>query len=128
MKLTKQQTIQEHRKMWNWIATMLKSERYKAFDYTECGNKYGTAIVFLKRVYMNMIGLKGKIFCDCFCCEYDGNPDVLCSCVCCPVIWCNGKCSNSEYGQLIKLPYTPENLDKAAALALKIANLPERKD
>lgn len=129
MKLTKKEAIENHRKMWNWIAVMLKSERYKAFDYMEHGKKYGTAIVFLKRAYINMIGLKEEILCDCFCCEYfphhdnqsyDNEP--------CLVVWQNGNCNNSEYGQLCELPYTSENLPKAVELALKIANLPERDD
>lgn len=129
MNLTKKEAIESHRKMWNWIAVMLKSERYKAFDYTEHGKRYGTAIVFLKRVYINMIGLKGEILCDCFCCEYGCHQDnQSCACEPCPIIWQNGKCINSEYEQLTSLPYAPENLPMAVELALKIANLPEKEE
>ena len=130
MKLTKKEAIENHRKMWNWIAVMLKSERYKAFDYMEHGKRYGITITCLKEAYINMIGLKGEIYCDCFCCEYAFNSNLLRACDNCPVIWSYDRCDEvgCEYGQLFFLPYTPENLPKAVALALEIANLPERED
>lgn len=129
MKLTKEEAIRDHRKMWNWIAIMLKSERYKAFDYTGCGFGYGTTVVFLKQAYLNMIGLKGEVYCDCFCCEYAIHQDnQSCDCESCPVVWQNGECNNSEYKQFTRLPYTPENLPKAVELALKIATLPEKEE
>lgn len=130
MKLTKKEAIENHRKMWHWIATMLKSERYKAFDYMECGTNYRMTVALLKGVYLNMIGLEGEIFGHCFCCEYSHNQDDFCGCAFCPVIWDNNVwgCEDGEYGWLIDLPYIPENLPKAAELALRIANLPERED
>ena len=130
MMLTKKEAIRNHRKMWNWIAVMLKSERYKAFENTECGTTYGITILFLKYAYINMIGLNGKVACDCFCCEYAFNSNLLRTCDNCPVIWNYDRCDEvgGEYGQLFFLPYTPENLPKAVALALEIANLPERED
>lgn len=130
MKLTKKEAIENHRKMWNWIAVMLKSGRYKAFKYTEHGNKYGATISYLKRAYLSMIGLKGKIFCDCFCCEYDlyQYPKGNWNCSNCPLVWRNGHCEDGEYNELSRIPYTPENLPKAVELARRIANLPERED
>lgn len=128
MKLTKKEAIENHRKMWNWIAVMLKSERYKVFDYTECGTRYGITILFLKYAYINMIGLNGKVTCNCFCCEYVLQKKWGHSCDDCLLVWNERSCTSGEYGVLDALEYTPENLPKAVELALEIANLPERED
>lgn len=59
MQLTKEQAIQEHRKMWNWIA-----DQYKKCSKADVSN--------LKRIYLhekNMEGIHGH----CFLCNYAGN-------------------------------------------------------
>ena len=59
MKLTKEQAITEHRKMWNWIA-----DQYERYSKANVGD--------LKCVYLhekNMEGIHGH----CFLCNYAGN-------------------------------------------------------
>lgn len=57
MKLTKQQTIEGHRKMWNWIADEIEKRRR-----TVC-------IVELKMEYCKNNHLELRKWC--FCCEYN---------------------------------------------------------
>lgn len=128
MNLTKKEAIESHRKMWNWIAVMLKSKRYKAFENTECGTTYRITILFLKYAYINMIGLNGKVTCNCFCCEYVFKKKWGHSCDDCLLVWNERSCVGGEYGVLNALEYTPENLPKAVELALKIATLPEKEE
>ena len=130
MILTKKEAIRMHRAMWRWIAIMLKSERYKCFKFTEVGTDFETTIDYLKTAYVNMIGRTGEVAFDCFCCDYT-RPLPICGArrEICPVVWSSDDgCSYGEYNEFSQIPYAPENLDKAAALALKIANLPERED
>ena len=56
MKLTKQKAIEEHRKMWNWIA-----DQYEKGCVTD--------IHALKSEYMGETGLEGRLLHNCFCCE-----------------------------------------------------------
>ena len=130
MELTKKQAIEEHRKMWNWIADAIKNEE----DLPAVVSRYNwiSIIVKLKRHYLlNYKDQKYKdIYAHCFCCEYAYNTsyDI---CRYCPVIWSGstGYCCG-EYGEYIELTslrgYSDENKEKAYKLALKIANLPER--
>ena len=132
MELTKKQAIEEHRKMWNWIADAIKNEE----DLPAVVSRYDwdSLIVDLKRNYfLNYKGQKYKddhTYTYCFCCEYAYNTsnDI---CRYCPVMWSGstGYCCG-EYGEYIELislrGYSDENRRKAYILALKIANLPER--
>ena len=134
MELTKKQAIEEHRKMWNWIADAIKNkEDWPAV--VSCYN-WSSIIVYLKRHYLfNYKGQKYKdIRASCFCCEYDAyyDDDIhLHKCRHCPVIWrsSTGYCCD-DYGEYTELTslygYSDENRRKAYKLALKIANLPER--
>ena len=135
MELTKKQAIEEHRKMWNWIADAIKNKE----DWPEVVSCYNwrSLIVDLKRHYLlNYEGQKYKdIRAACFCCEYASNDTYYDNVVCryCPVIWSGstGRCCD-EYGEYEELAslhgYSDENKEKAYKLALKIANLPERED
>lgn len=133
MELTKKQAIEEHRKMWTWIADAIKNKE----DYSAVVSRYGwqSLIADLKRHYL--LNYKGQKYKDihtyCFCCEYSDNArnDDNNFCRYCPVIWSGstGYCCG-EYGEYIELislnGYSDENRRKAYILALKIANLPER--
>lgn len=130
MELTKKQAIEEHRKMWNWIANAIKNKQ--DWSVVESCYNWSSLIVDLKRHYLlNYEGQKYKdIRAYCFCCEYNScYDDGLCRY--CPVIWSgsNGGCCDEygEYEELVSLHgYSDENRRKAYILALKIANLPER--
>lgn len=127
--------IENHRKMWNWIA-----DEYE----------YGATIPIqkLKEEYLDMTynsGISGH----CFLCDYAGPSGHECNyafdCTKCPLDW--GTPSNSSvtegfcvdrmyyddeeglYGQLLELSYqnTLYRCKDAAKLARQIANLPERR-
>lgn len=70
MKLTKEQAIQEHRKMWNWIADRL--ENGDAYDIADLKEYYLEGSIYRKEDIIN----------NCFCCHYaEGNCDN------CPLKW-----------------------------------------
>lgn len=136
MELTKKQAIEEHRKMWNWIADAIKNQ--EACSAVVSHYDWNSLIVYLKRNYLLIY--KGQKYKDirshCFCCEYANNvrnntyyDNNFCSY--CPVIWSGstGGCCD-EYGEYEELTslygYSDEIREKAYKLALKIANLPER--
>lgn len=134
MELTKKQAIEEHRKMWNWIADAIKNKEDCLLVVSHYNWK--SLIVDLERNYF--LNYKGRKYKDdhtytyCFCCEYEyaynTSNDI---CRYCPVIWggSNGHCCDEygEYRELVSLHgYSDENRRKAYKLALKIANLPER--
>ena len=136
MELTKKQAIEEHRKMWNWIADAIKDKE----DYLEVVSRYGWDSLIVKLKYHYLLNYKGQKYKDirarCFCCEYADNTSngVCCGndiCRYCPVIWSGstGRCCD-EYGEYEEFTslyeYSDENKEKAYKLALKIANLPER--
>ncbi len=70
MNLTRAQAIEEHRKMWHWIAAKIAAEQkiFKPEDY-------------LKKFYPNK-----HIYLNSFCCEY-ANPIVNENCNRCPINW-----------------------------------------
>ena len=136
MELTKKQAIEEHRKMWSWIADAIKNKE----DCPAVVSYYNwdSLISDLKHYYL--LKYKNQKFEDirasCFCCEY---ADIMSDdtyydndiCRYCPVIWSGstGHCCDEygEYRELVSLRgYSDENRRKAYKLALKIANLPER--
>lgn len=125
MKLTKEQAITEHRKMWRWIAE--ETEKRKQ--------------IVKKLEYLYIHGFYEDIAYDCFCCEYDKQqckqqsnfPD----CHFCPIDWNSAATSymckdltdmDDDYGLYAKWTNAAENNDwqTAAALARQIAELPER--
>lgn len=113
-KLTKEEAIREHRKMWNWIA-----EQYKQHGVRN-------NILHLKYEYLGIyrpefLPMKSA----CFCCEYVRQQGA--GCKECPVVWGKNKvyiCTSGEYG---KLCCVRKNKFIAKSLARKIASLPERK-
>ena len=130
MVLTKKQTIEEHRKMWNWIAKRIKIYPLKML-FSLPNYNWTSLISDLKYYYLYEV--KKQVFDDldnnCFCCEYAHNKSD--SCRYCPIVWSGSdkKCCGmfGEYLELISLNgYSDENKEKAYKLALKIANLPER--
>lgn len=130
MQLTKEQTIQEHRKMWNWIADQYKN---KTEIFNECG-----CIQELKHKYIDLY-VHDDVRCDCFCCDYSYNQNLWCEG--CPIDW-NSTCDDSMcmyknnndkrhlYGE-IQWRWFGDMSDyerfKFARIARRIANLPERK-
>ena len=109
MKLTREQAIENHRKMWNWIAD--ETLRWKRVVMKE---KYFVA---------NNIPDSIRPVCDCYCCEY-GAINFRRNCSVCPIQWKHRLCYVSEYDNWRKACYA-ENYKKAANLARTIANLPE---
>ena len=132
MELTKKQAIEEHRKMWNWIADAIKNK--EDWSVVESCYDWSSLITDLKRHYLlNYEGQKYKdIRSACFCCEYDSYYDDD-HCRHCPVIWGSPTgCCCVEYGEYTELVtldgYSDENKEIAYELALDIANLPESED
>lgn len=111
MEFTKQQAIEGHRKMWNWIADEI--ERQKRIR----------CIPLLKQCYCYENKL--TLIADCFCCEYNNNYE---KCPKCPLDWGETShcCSNGE--SLYHRILWNESWQEQADLARQIANLPERKD
>ena len=120
--LTKKKTIEEHRKMWNWIADQVEHKTSGFLIYT------------LKKEYLRGTEYDKELIANCFLCEYSG----ICSDSCrhCPVIPDHdGKgCLAGLYDdacEAVALCYnngTKKNRQYAAELCRKIANLPERPD
>lgn len=115
MKLTKEQVISEHRKMWNWIADKIE-EREKSQEIAELKAKYCEENGFILRH-------------NCFCCEYAES-----NCNYCPVEWdsgledcmCEQKCECNDDEGLYARCCLVEDLEEQVKLARQIANLPER--
>ena len=109
--MTREEAIENHRKMWNWIA-----------DETEKRKK----IVFIEEYFIehNL----NSCFLDCYCCHYthiNRSPN----CETCPVAWGGetGICidKDSPYFRFSSTQYY--DYKNAAKYAREIANLPERK-
>lgn len=126
MKLTREQAITEHRKMWRWIAD--ETEKRKC--------------IVSKPEYLCVHDFDEHIAYDCFCCEYAEqenfkNFPYLHFCYHCPINWGSRV---STFMCICSVDYTKEgglyaewaNAAKvddwrtAAALARQIAELPER--
>lgn len=119
MNLTKEQAIEEHRKMWNWIADQLENGRRRDVGY-------------LKEEYVKENFPVTEISDNCFCCEY-----AKYDCSKCPVLWgCEDEVSNllcehggiDERGLWWKAQMCSLRSDyvEAAEIARQIANLPEK--
>lgn len=110
MKLTKQQAIEGHRKMWNWIADRIERKKRRVY------------ISDLKKIYCRENNLLLRH--SCFCCEYSDDDD--CDCEKCPVDWIKTKHCNDGEKSLYKLVLCAYTWRNQAELARQIANLPER--
>lgn len=130
--LSKQKAMEEHRKMWNWIADQYRNGRNDCVaslkdEYINCHTDYSA----------------DEIQNVCFCCQYakeqlqkDG---YFYMCDCCPIDWDSEvedymcidryEMDDSEglYGELQYLSNRgSHDYEAMAELAEKIANLPER--
>lgn len=78
MKLTKEQAVVEHRRMWNWIA-----QQYRAGEHHN--------VEEMKRRYISgELGKSPDLICNhCFCCEYSihTGKDSGGLCANCPIKW-----------------------------------------
>ncbi len=130
MKLTREQAIKEHRKMWNWIADETL-KRKKCVDKKDYFGEHPEYEEFLC-----------VPVCFCWCCEYDSeklldyvnlNKDgEQQSCSFCPIDFHNSdfyrKCLNDESVFTEWLRSFDYNYEQAAKYARMIAELPERKE
>ena len=123
--LTRERAIQEHRKMWNWIA-----DQYE--NHTDICQSC-KCIQELKTKYITTQTFYDKIMFGCFCCDYVFSHGRTCSS--CPIDWGSSSASNmclfkdedhklNLYGIL---DMSEETMLECAAIARQIANLPERK-
>lgn len=156
-KLTKEQAITEHRKMWNWIADQLEeAEKLKNDGNLKSSDLYD--VYKLKRKYVENYG--SYILCSCFCCEYEYQQQVRMGdnhkedCVFCPLLWGTEDKVNTSFCERgmdiadFKRKYDIDFLTslkttglwemanklsayhkykEAAKIARQIANLPEKK-
>lgn len=116
MKLTREEAISWHRKIWNWIADRIEEEeRYQD-------------ICDLKDKYCDSKGFSFETN-NCFCCEYTN-----CDCRFCPIEWesevedymCLDQYKEKDYKGLYILCCDEKDWKEQEKLARKIANLPER--
>lgn len=127
MELTKQKAIEEHRKMWNWIA-----------DQYEAG-RVGDIHTMKLEYIIDETEYRERIIHDCFCCEYAvQKSNSAYRCLDCPVIWGTEvydklfPCEHflSAYQKLksesCKSDKCDVNSELCARFAREIANLPER--
>ena len=132
MKLTKAKAIQEHRKMWEWIADFIEVEEQKV--HMDCFD-----IVDIKRKYISEHFPSEIIINNCFLCNYDTTV-ANGTCEYCPVDFSHINCGTLHgclhglYGKASKAyrnfcyTSTRDNAKAAAAICRQIANLPERKN
>jgi len=120
MELTREQAIEEHRKMWNWIADNIEKIKPN-------GNKD------IKEYYLYKIRkLDESIDNYCFCCEYSSIYETsMIKLVCdhCPIEW-DGECRNCLSSLLYNnftMAICNNKYDIASTMAKQIANLPEKK-
>lgn len=111
MKLTKKEAIKRHRLLWNWIAD-------ETIRRNECVEK---------REAFEHFGWP-KVSYNCWLCEYDCSHKKNYCGENCILDW--GKpegCATSLYNSLYPKWTSEHDPKKSAAIARKIANLPERK-
>ena len=109
--MTREEAIENHRKMWNWIADETEKRKKKVF----------------KEEYFIEHNLN-SCFLDCYCCHYT-RINKFNNCEACPVEWEGetGLCfdTDSPYFRFSSTHYY--DYKTAAKYAREIANLPERK-
>lgn len=115
MRLTKDEAIANHRKMWNWIADETLKRRYKVWKWD----------------YFKALKITDMPRNWCYCCEYGLGDD---NCPDCPIEWggeygtCESKDNEEDRKGLFSLWLLEPDYLTAAELAKKIAELPERKE
>lgn len=114
MNLTFDEAIENHRKMWNWVA-----------DETEKRQR-----IVEKRDYFKENEITEDVFERCFCCEYGGQRakryEGTAKCYYCPINWLYDDCEDEK--SYYMLWYHCEDWRKTANYARKIANLPVREE
>ena len=131
--MTREQAIEEHRKMWRWIAEQFENGRREI-------------PLILKGEYVQKHTEYKRLVSDCFCCHYaynkavhNENHDPKLKCAFCPIDWqsdaerfmCVYK-NESESGIYEELSdevtkgWYVVDLERCAMLARRIAELPER--
>lgn len=127
--MTREQAIEEHRKMWRWIADQYRKGR----------NEFITS---LKEEYITKIFGEEDIRNDCFCCEYAKNQADIHECMmcdCCPIEWkshvelfpCIDRYKVDDFKGLYECTFflssdVSKTRNEIIRLAEEIANLPER--
>ena len=120
MKLTREEAIANHRKMWNWIA-----------DETERLERVVSKSEYFQK---HSISHNEAPHNGCYCCGFDLQFRSLPLCGACPINWgVNAEiksCSdeNSPYRKWVIAKHFFNDWKSAAKLAREIANLPERKE
>ena len=142
MELTREQAIEEHRKMWKWISRQIMK------DYKETHSI--KKIIIYKKIYLENNFKNEYIVCDCFCCQYAKNKSILQRCTSnCPLYWndenTEKRCIKGYYGSLNKIfknttaylvtvssadeyIVCEEEAKRLSRMTYKIAMLEERKD
>lgn len=134
MKLTREQAIAEHRRMWLWISRQIMK------DYVE--NRMVRTIYSYKCVYLDEVYPNERILSKCFCCEYVTQHGIKC-CKDCPLYWndkhtaltCDDFTEHGYYNVITDIVsysvegyafVTLEEAKRAARMAYKIAMLDEK--
>lgn len=104
--MTKNEAVENHRKMWRWIAEKTLERKRKVW----------------KGEYFEENDLYPKPFNDCFCCDYITQFNPI-DCAKCPINWGAERCINSYYSDWSD--WERDYLSCANCASL-IANLPER--
>lgn len=106
--MTKKEAVENHRKMWRWIAEETVKRKSKVF----------------KKEYFIENNIVDNIFCDCYCCDYVRQLDVP-ICEKCPVKWpYRNYCG---FNSLMQVWAKSEDYEVCAKTALAISELRERK-
>lgn len=155
MKLTKENAVRNHRKMWKWIAARIENEirsielenkrkmqeekskpkhLAKTITKLERTTKTTMSINKLKQTYLTTYFPKTRIKHSCFCCEYacQQSHSRMNFCEKCPLDWGNPgyfSClylSSKNTRGLLEQCKTAKTLQEQAALARRIAALPKR--
>lgn len=109
--MTKKEAVENHRKMWRWIAEETLREKRKVYKYEYLLKLYGHQYEY------------DDICNECFCCEY-ASQFTNDECHICPVVWPTGFCGARD-GLYAKFVDT-KSLKQRAEIARVISELPER--
>lgn len=127
MSLTKQQAIEKHRQMWNWIADETLKRKCK--------------IIKMDYFNENLDKNEEPPLVSCYACQYSAEQRGIISfsenmCQFCPIDWhsdssctmCMDKDEHSFYNNTFAAWNETNDWKKAAELAREIAELPEREE
>ena len=109
--MTKKEAVENHRKMWRWIAEETLKKEIKVIK-----SDYLSLIYDNQHIYEDITN-------ECFCCEYVSQ-FIYDVCDRCPITWPGG-CCIGENGLYEKFTYA-NSLKQRAKLAHMISELPER--